>query len=261
MSVKLPEIKEMFLAKMHYGHIKGRSHPKAKDFVFGLRNGINIIDLSKTQEMLADVLEFIIKEVSQGKTILFVGTKRQIKEKLKLIAEKYSMPYVSFRWLGGTLTNFETIRRGIKSLEESEAKLADSKADMTKKEKTLLEKEIKKLNEIYGGIKNMKSLPDIMFAVDIVNESNAITEAKKKGIVVIGVCDTDANPKLVDWCIPANDDAKDSINLILDLVAEAVEEGKGLKTEKIVKTEETVKKLENEKNSTKKEPRKKISRD
>ena len=226
MSVKIPDLKEMFLTGMHFGHKKERSHPRSKDYVFGLRDGVNVIDLGKTQDMLKSVLEFITREVSQGKVFLFVGTKKQIKDVVKEAAEKCDMPYATHRWLGGTLTNFETIKNGIRSLESTEAKLADPDADMTKKEKTLLDKDLQKLKETYQGIRNMKKLPDVMFIVDVVKEGSAVSEAKKKQIPVVGVCDTDADPRLVDWVIPANDDAKNSVDMIMKLVVEAVQEGK-----------------------------------
>lgn len=222
MSVKIPEIKEMFLAGMHFGHKKEHSHPKAKEYIFGLRDGVNVIDLTKTQELLKLVLEFIAREVKSGKVFLFVGTKKQIKQSVKDAAIKSEMPYIAQRWLGGTLTNFDTIRKGIKYLEDSEAKIADENSDLTKKEKTLLEKDVNKMKEIYDGIRKMKDLPDYLLIVDPIKEHNALKEAKKKRIPIVAVCDTDANPSQVDWFIPANDDAKASIEMVMNLIAEEI---------------------------------------
>lgn len=226
MSIKLPDVKEMFLTGMHFGHKKERSHPKAKDYIFGIRDGVNVINLDKTQEMLKLALDFITREVSQGKTILFVGTKKQIKDIVTKCAVECDMPYATTRWLGGTLTNFETIKKGIATLQSYEAKLADPNSDMIKKERTVLEKEVNKLKNIYDGIRNLKQMPDIMFVVDVVKEHNAVKEAKTKGITVVGICDTDANPNNIEWCIPANDDAKASVEMILNIVTQAVLEGK-----------------------------------
>ncbi|EKD56972.1 MAG: 30S ribosomal protein S2 [uncultured bacterium] len=222
MSVKIPEIKEMFLAGMHFGHKKEHSHPKAKEYIFGLRDGVNVIDLTKTQEFLKLVLEFIVREVKIGKVFLFVGTKKQIKQSVKDAAVKSEMPYIAQRWLGGILTNFETIRKGIKYLEDSEAKIADESSDLTKKERTLLDKEVNKQKEIYDGIRKMKELPDYLLIIDPVKEHNAVSEAKKKHIPIVAVCDTDANPNKVDWFIPANDDAKSSVEIVMNLIAETI---------------------------------------
>lgn len=222
MSVTLPEVKEMFLTGMHFGHKKQYSHPKAKEYIFGLRDGINVIDLSKTQELLQIALEFIQREIGKGKVFLFVGTKRQIKDIVREMAIKCEMPYITQRWLGGTLTNFETIRKGIKYLEDSEAKIANTDIDLTKKEKTLLAKEVSKLKEIYDGIRKMSNLPDYLFIVDPVKEHNAVSEAKKRNIPIVAICDTDANPSLFDWYIPANDDAKASVEMVMNLVSEAI---------------------------------------
>jgi small subunit ribosomal protein S2 len=222
MSVKLPEIKEMYLAGMHFGHKKERSHPKAKDFIFGVRDGINVINLDKTLEMMESVFAYITDAVNKGKTILILGTKKQIKDTVKSVAEKSMMPYINFRWLGGTFTNYDTIRKGIKNLIDMEKKINDPEIDLTKKEKSIMEKEINKMNEIFGGIRDMQGLPDVLFVVDVAKEQNAIKEARKKGVITIGICDTDANPQDVDYYIPANDDAKDSVDMILNLLAETI---------------------------------------
>lgn len=222
MSIKIPEVKEMFLTGMHFGHKKQYSHPKAKEYIFGLRDGVNIIDLSKTQELLTNILEFIQKEVKNGKTILFVGTKKQIKDIVRESAIKCGMPYITQRWLGGTLTNFETIRKGIKYLEDSETRIADPNSDLTKKERALLDKEVIKLKGIYDGIRSMRGLPDYLFIIDPVKERNALSEAKKNELPVIAICDTDADPRTVDYYIPANDDSKASVEMIMNLVTEAI---------------------------------------
>lgn len=225
--MKLPTLEEMIEAGVHFGHKKQRSYPKAKKYIFGLREGINIIDLEKTVESLEVALEYIKKNAKAGKTILFVGTKSQAKSIVEEAAKKVGMPYVTERWLGGTLTNYETIRKSIKHLEDLEKnKKSEEYEKLTKKEKLDIEEEIIKLHKIFDGILNLKGMPDIMFVADAAEDYNAVNEAIVKEIPIVAVCDTNANPDKIDYPIPANDDAVKSIEMIVNLVRDAVAEGK-----------------------------------
>lgn len=226
MTIQIPELKEMLDAGMHFGHKKERSHPGAKQFIFGIRDGINIIDLNKTQDMAKLAGEFLQKEAVKGKTILFVGTKKRVKDLIKNAAINCQMPYIVDRWLGGTLTNFETVRKGISALKDAERILADADSDLTKKEKTVLKKRLEKLKKTYEGVRDLHGLPDILFVFDAANEKIAVKEAKAKNIPVVAVCDTDANPQLVDWVIPANDDAINSMRMVIKMVEDAICEAK-----------------------------------
>ena len=225
--VKIPTIEEMLKAGMHFGHRTSKWHPKAAPFIFGSRNGVHIINLAKSQEMLALALEFIKKTVSEGKIILLVGTKTQVKKTLKKIAEESGMPYITERWLGGCLTNFNSIRKSIKRYNDLlEKKQAGKLEKYTKKERLEFDREIAKLEMKVGGISKLTKTPDAVFIWDIKKEETALVEAKKRKISIIAVCDTNVNPTGVDYIIPANDDASKTVKLILNLVKEAVEEGK-----------------------------------
>lgn len=222
MSVKIPDLKEMLEVGMHLGHKKERSHPRAKEFIFGLRDKINIINLELTQEKLKDVLTYLENETKKGRTFLFVGTKQQAKEIVKDAATKCEMPYIIERWLGGTLTNYENIRKGIKRLIEIQTILSSPDEDVSKKEKVSLKKEQEKLEKFYGGLTKLSSKPDALIVLDTASEHNAVTEANKESISVIGICDTDADPTILSKYIPANDDARGSIQLIMNLITEAI---------------------------------------
>lgn len=225
--IKLPTIEEMFEAGVHFGHKKERSHPRSKKFVFTIRNGIFVINLEKTLDLLKEAMEYLSKISKEGKTILFVGTKRQTKKIVEEVAKKCGMPYVSYRWLGGTLTNFETVRKSIKHLEELEKeKESEEYKVYTKKEKLKLDEEITKLHQTFDGILEMKNMPDCLFVVDAAEEDNAINEARIKEIPVVAVCDTNANPNKVDFPIPANDEAAKSIEMMVNLAQEAILDSK-----------------------------------
>lgn len=225
--MQLPTLEEMLKVGVHFGHKKQRSHPKAKKNIFCLREGIYVIDLGKTQELLKRALDYFSKVTKEGRTILFVGTKKQAKRIVEEAAKKVNMPYITHRWLGGTLTNFETVRKNIKHLEELEKKKESEEYQyFTKKEKLKLDEEIAKLHQIFDGIIEMKKLPDCLFVVDAVEEDIAIKEANKKGIPIVAICDTNANPEKVDYPIPANDEALKSIEMMVGLVAEGILEGR-----------------------------------
>jgi small subunit ribosomal protein S2 len=215
----MPTLVELLEAGTHFGHKKQRSHPRAKDYIFTLREGIYVIDLEKTQEYFKRALEFLKRQISSGKTILFVGTKRQAKEITKKVAQNLGMPYVTHRWLGGTLTNFETIRKNLQELErlENQTKTPEFAA-LTKKEKKLVTDKLERLQITFSGIKEMKNLPDVVFAIDANKEAGVIAEAKRMEIPVVAICDTDANPDKITYPIPANDDAPKSIEILMKVV-------------------------------------------
>ena len=220
-------MKQLLEAGVHFGHQTRRWDPKMAEYIFQARNGIHIIDLQKTSKKLDEAYAFLKEQAEEGKTVLFVGTKKQAQDCVKEAAEKCGMYYVNQRWLGGTLTNFETIRKRIDRLEKLEEMQEDGTFDvLPKKEVILLKKEMEKLEKNLGGIKDMKELPGVMFIVDPKKERIGILEARKLGIPVIGLVDTNCNPEDVDYAIPGNDDAIRAVALVADCMANAVIEGK-----------------------------------
>ena len=220
-------MKQLLEAGVHFGHQTRRWNPKMAEYIFQARNGIHIIDLQKTSNKLDEAYEFLKEQAEEGKTVLFVGTKKQAQECVKEAAEKSGMYYVNQRWLGGTLTNFQTIRKRIERLQELEEMEQNGTFDvLPKKEVVLLKKEMDKLNKNLGGIKEMTSLPGVMVVIDPKKEHIAILEAKKLGIPIIGLVDTNCDPDDVDYVIPGNDDAIRAVKLITDVLANAIIEGK-----------------------------------
>ena len=220
-------MKQLLEAGVHFGHQTRRWDPKMAEYIFQARNGIHIIDLQKTSKKLDEAYAFLKEQAEEGKTVLFVGTKKQAQECVKEAAEKCGMYYVNERWLGGTLTNFTTIRKRIGRLVELETMQEDGTFDvLPKKEVILLKKEMEKLQKNLGGIKEMEELPGVMFIVDPKKERIGILEARKLGIPVIGLVDTNCNPEDVDYAIPGNDDAIRAVKLIADCMASAVIEGR-----------------------------------
>ena len=220
-------MKQLLEAGVHFGHQTRRWDPKMAEYIFQARNGIHIIDLQKTSKKLDEAYAFLKEQAEEGKSVLFVGTKKQAQECVKEAAEKCGMFYVNQRWLGGTLTNFKTIRKRIERLTKLEEMQADGTFDvLPKKEVILLKKEMEKLEKNLGGIKNMEELPGVMFIVDPKKERIGILEARKLGIPVIGLVDTNCNPEDVDYAIPGNDDAIRAVALIADCMANAVIEGR-----------------------------------
>ncbi|MEK7202794.1 MAG: 30S ribosomal protein S2 [Patescibacteria group bacterium] len=225
--MKIPTIEEMLKAGMHFGHRASRWHPKMKSFIFTSRKGVHIIDLIKTEKLLIEALEYLKKSVQEGKVILLVGTKTQVKKILKKVAEEAGMPYVAEHWLGGFLTNFSVIRNLIRKYKDLLEKRAAGKLDKyTKKERLEFDHEIAKLEISVGGLASLTKTPDVIFIWDIKHEKTALAEARKKCIPVVAVCDTNVNPTGVDYIIPANDDAAKSVKLIINLIKEAILEGK-----------------------------------
>ena len=220
-------MKQLLEAGVHFGHQTRRWDPKMAEYIFQARNGIHIIDLQKTSKKLDEAYAFLKEQVEEGKTVLFVGTKKQAQECMKEAALKCGMFYVDQRWLGGMLTNFGTIQKRIQRLKDLETMAEDGTFEvLPKKEVILLKKEMEKLERNLGGIKDMNELPGVIFLVDPKKERIAILEAKKLGIPVVGLVDTNCNPEEVDYAIPGNDDAIRAVKLIADVMANAVIEGK-----------------------------------
>ncbi len=228
MSVKI-DLKDLLQAGVHFGHKTSRWHPKMAPYIHSKRQDSHIIDLVKTSEALETALKFIEKTVAEGKQVLLVGTKRQAKDLVKRAAEAAGQPYVSERWLGGTLTNAQTINERIKHLRSLELRMASGELGnrYSKLEVQRFQEEIDGLNLKYGGIKELNGRPGAMFVVDITADANAVAEAKRVGVPVVAMVDTNADPTSVDYPIPANDDAIKSIGLILGYVRQAIEEGSG----------------------------------
>jgi len=225
-------MKELLEAGVHFGHQTKRWNPKMKEYIFGERNGIYIIDLQKTLKLFKDAMRFVGEMAAQGKTILFVGTKRQAQEAIAEEAGRCGMYYVNNRWLGGLLTNMVTVQRSIKRLKELDAMANEQGWEgRSKKEVIRLERERKSLQQNLAGIKEMQGLPDVMFVVDSNKESIAVAEARKLGIPVVAVVDTNCDPEEVDYVIPGNDDALRAIRLFTTKIADAVVEGRALATE------------------------------
>jgi len=230
----LPSIsmKELLEAGVHFGHQTKRWNPKMKEYIFGERNGIYIIDLQKTLKLFKDAMRFVGEAAAQGKTVLFVGTKRQAQEAIAEEATRCSQFYVNQRWLGGLLTNMATVQKSIKRLKELDAMAAEGNWDgRAKKEVVRMERDRKHLNQNLAGIKDMNGLPDVLFVVDSNKEAIAVEEARKLGIAVVAVVDTNCDPDKVDYVIPGNDDALRAIRLFTNKIADAVVEGRQLATE------------------------------
>jgi small subunit ribosomal protein S2 len=227
-------IKELLEAGVHFGHQTKRWNPKMKDFIFGERNGIYIIDLQKTHRLLQDALQFVQELSAGGRSILFVGTKRQAQEAVAEEAQRSGSPYVNERWLGGLLTNFVTVRKSLDRVRELEMMLADAAKDrLTKRELARLDKERIKLERNLQGIRAMKSVPDAIFVIDTRKEAIAVKEARKLKIPVVGIVDTNCDPDEVDFVIPGNDDALRAIKLFAGRIADSVISGRGLREARV----------------------------
>ena len=235
-------MKQLLEAGVHFGHQTRRWDPKMAEYIFQARNGIHIIDLQKTSKKIDEAYAFLKEQAEEGKTVLFVGTKKQAQECVKEAAEKSGMYYVDQRWLGGMLTNFGTIRTRVQRLKDLEKMQEDGTFEvLPKKEVILLKKEMAKLERNLGGIKDMEEMPGVIFLVDPKKEHIAILEAKKLNIPVIGLVDTNCNPEEVDYAIPGNDDAIRAVKLKTDVMANAIIEGRqgeSFEAEEVENTEE-----------------------
>jgi len=225
------DIKALLASGAHFGHKTSRWHPKMASYIHSKRQDSHIIDLVKTVEALEKALPFITETVASGKQVLFVGTKRQAKELVKTVAEEVKQPYVTERWLGGMLTNTATVNTQIKNLKTLENKMASGELANrhTKLEVQRFQEEIDAMNVKYGGIKDLNGRPGVMFVTDVITDANAVREAKRLGVPVVAIVDTNADPTPIDYVIPANDDAIKALSLILDYVKQAVVEGQAAK--------------------------------
>ena len=220
-------MKELLEAGVHFGHQTRRWNPKMKEYIFGERNGIHIIDLQKTLKMFRDAARYVAEKAAQGKSVLFLGTKRQAQEAIAEEAKRCGMFYVNHRWLGGTLTNWVTLQKSIKRLKLLKAMIEDGRmAQFSKKEGARLDRELKHLQQNFSGVENMATLPDAMFVIDPNAEVIAVREARRMGIPVVAIVDTNCDPDLVDWVIPGNDDALRAIRLFTSKISDAVLSGR-----------------------------------
>lgn len=221
-----PNLEELLKSGAHFGHLTRRWNPKMKEFIFMERNGIHIIDLKKTQKYFQEALDEVTKLARAGKTILFVGTKKQAQDIVKTEAIRCGMPYITHRWLGGMLTNFSTVKKSISRMEEIDRMEKDGTFDeLTKKEALMLDREREKLEQTLGGIANMNRLPGAVFIVDIIKEHIAVNEAIKLNIPIVALVDTNSDPDTPDYIVPCNDDSARTIQLIAGKVADAIIEG------------------------------------
>jgi len=227
-------MKELLEAGVHFGHQVRRWNPKMKEYIFGERNGIYIIDLQKTQRMFREAIAFVTNLIAEdkGKTVLFVGTKRQAQDAIREEAEKCGQYYVNQRWLGGLLTNFQTVQKSIKRLKDLESMQTDGRYEkMTKKERIKLDRERESLNKNLSGIKSMSRLPDAVFIIDVKKEEIAVAEANRLGIPIVAVVDTNCSPEGIDYVIPGNDDALRAVRLFASRISDAIVEGNQIATE------------------------------
>jgi len=223
---QIPDLMTMLKSGVHFGHQTGKRHPKMKPYIFTTKSGFHILNLEETQNKLKEALEFATKIVSNGGTILFLGTKKQAQPIITKYAKECNMPYITERWLGGTFTNFGEINKLVKKFVDLKKQRETGQLDKyTKKEKLEFEREIEKLDKMVGGVEGITRVPDAIFVVDIKKEKTAVTEAIRKNIPVIAMVDTNVNPDKVNYPIPANDDAIKSIELITSLISTAVNEG------------------------------------
>ncbi len=230
-------MKELLEAGVHFGHQTKRWNPKMKKYIFGKRNGIYIIDLQKTLKLFKEASVFISDLASNGRRILFVGTKRQAQDAILEEANRCGMFYVNNRWLGGTLTNFTTVRKSIERLKELESLLNDTEKEMSKKERAAMDREREKLQKNLIGIREMDGLPDALFVIDPKKEHIAVQEAKKLGIPVVAIVDTNCDPEAINHVIPGNDDAIRAIRLFTQKIADSVLEGYSVAEERYMATE------------------------
>ena len=221
-----PNLEELLKSGAHFGHLTRRWNPKMKEFIFMERNGIHIIDLKKTEKFFQEALEEVTKLARAGKTILFVGTKKQSQDIIKTEAIRCGMPYITHRWLGGMLTNFSTVKKSLSRMEEIDRMEKDGTfEELTKKEALMLDREREKLEQTLGGIANMNRLPGALFVVDTIKEHIAVNEAIKLNIPIVAMVDTNSDPDTPDYIVPCNDDSARTIQLIAGKIADAVIEG------------------------------------
>lgn len=226
MTIKV-SAEELLERGAHFGHQSKRWNPKMEEYLYGEEGGVHVFDLIKTKKLLEEALEFLKVSAKEGKTILFVGCKKQAQEKTREVAEETNSSFFTERWLGGTLTNFDQIKKSIKKLLDMKGKMANGEyASNTKKERLLIDREIARLERYFGGISKLEKVPDILVVIDTHKEESAIREANSKEVKVVGIVDSNADPELITYPIPMNDDAVKAVDYVLDLMKEAILEGK-----------------------------------
>ena len=232
-------LKTLLEVGAHFGHQARRWNPKMTPYLYGVQEGVHVFDLLKTKSALEEALEAIKKAASEGKVILLLGSKKQAKDKIIEIGEETGVPYVSERWLGGTITNFEMIKKSLTKLSEMKTKMAAGEYNIyTKKERLLLEREIARLERFFGGMASLTKTPDMLVVVDTHKEIGAVKEARKAKITVVGIVDSNADPAAVDYPIPMNDDASKALDYVLGLVKEAILEGRNSTSRKASRSKE-----------------------
>lgn len=220
-------LKELIEGGAHFGHQTRRWNPKMAQYIYGVEEDVHVFDLTKTKVLLEEALDFLKKASAEGKNIVLLGTKKQCKEKIIEIGKATGLPFISERWLGGTITNFDQVKRSISKLTEMKEKMAaNGYAKYTKKERLMIEREIARLDRYVGGVVNLTAIPEVLFVVDTHKEYGAIREASRAGVTIVGIVDTNADPTIIDYPIPMNDDAAKALEYVLDLVKNAVLEGR-----------------------------------
>lgn len=226
--LKIPTLQQLLEAGVHFGHQVRRGHPKMGEYIFGVREGVHIIDLEKSEKLLREASEFASQLGKMGKVLLLVGTKKQAQPIVLELSEKSGLPYVNFRWMGGLLTNFDEIRKNIKKLSDlAEKREKGELIHYTKKEQLLISRKLEKFDRMWGGVARMDGVPDAIFVIDCVAEKTALAEANRLGIPVIGIADTNSNPQLITYPIPSNDDATKAIKIISETIVGAFMDGSG----------------------------------
>lgn len=227
-------LEELLEAGSHFGHQVRRWNPKMAPYIYAQNEGVHVFDLAKTREALLEACKILTIAAKDGKIILFVGTKRQAREIVEAAAKNTNMPYVVSRWLGGLLTNFEQMKKSVKKLADMKKNMEEGNyEDRTKRERLLIERDIAKLEKVFGGVTTLTKMPDYIFVVDTKEEGTAVLEAKRLGIPVIGIVDTNSDPTVIDFPIPANDDAVKSIELLVGFAEKAVLEGQNSDKQKV----------------------------
>ncbi len=223
MGKTIVSLEDLLNSGAHFGHQTRRWNPKMGEYLYGSDNGVHLFDLTKTKPALEEALEFLAKAKSEGKTILLLGTKKQVKDKVAEVGSTLGIPYVNERWLGGTISNFPQIKKSLKKMEEMSENLASGAYNkFTKKERLLIDREITRLERFFGGIKSLTAVPDVLFVIDTKRESSAVREANAKKVKVVGIVDSNSDPTEVDYPIPMNDDASKALEYVLDLVMQTL---------------------------------------
>ena len=230
MSKVTVSLDELLDSGAHFGHQTRRWNPKMEEYLFGSENGVHIFDLTKVKPLIEEALEFLTRSVKEGKTVLLLGTKKQVKDKIAEVAERVGIPYVNERWLGGTISNFPQMQRSLKKMEEMKENMTSGFYNKyTKKERLLIDREIARLERFFGGIKTLSNVPDVIVVVDTKREAGAVHEANVRKVPVVGIVDSNSDPDMIDYPIPMNDDASKALEYILNLIGEAIEAGKTVK--------------------------------